>query len=224
MAACWFNVDKANQILDHAGYQRGSDGIRVTPQGVRLHALYQTTINSLRQKEQAIVKDGWQKIGIDTELKSIDAGVFFSSDPGNPDTNWHFYADVEMSTVPLDSSFPRRYMKTLYSGMPDRDWAQKSNNWYGSNVLKWSNTEFNELYDHVAVQTDPDQARQAFIRMNDVVVNSFAVVPLVSRKSVDAKSEGAQRPSSRSIRCLYLEHCRLDERVEGRPPAHAAFG
>src|SRR5438067_3960107 len=31
-----FNVDKANQILDEAGYKRGGDGIRMTPNGVRM--------------------------------------------------------------------------------------------------------------------------------------------------------------------------------------------
>ena len=35
---------------------------------------------SLRQKEQAVVKQGCQKAGIDLELKSVTASVFFSSD------------------------------------------------------------------------------------------------------------------------------------------------
>ena len=68
-----FSVDKANQLLDQAGYKRGSDGIRTTPDGMRMHVVFQTTINSLRQKEQDIVKQGWQSIGIETELKSVDA-------------------------------------------------------------------------------------------------------------------------------------------------------
>src|SRR3712207_3214141 len=88
-----FNIDTANKILDDAGYKKGGDGIRMTPAGVRMKVVLVTSINSLRQKEQAIIKDGWQKIGIETELKSVDAGVFFSSDPANPDTLYHFYAD-----------------------------------------------------------------------------------------------------------------------------------
>src|SRR5439155_6436683 len=80
-----FDVAGANALLDGAGYKRGGDGIRVTPDGVRMKVVFQTATNSLRQKEQAIVKDGWQKIGIETELKSVDAGIFFASDPSNPD-------------------------------------------------------------------------------------------------------------------------------------------
>jgi peptide/nickel transport system substrate-binding protein len=122
-----YNLDKANQILDEAGYKRGGDGIRVTPDGMRMHVIYQTTINSLRQKEQDIVMDGWQKIGVETELKSVDASVFFSADPGNPDTNSKFYTDVEMFTSTFGSPFPLNYMKLFYSGSPDVDIAQKSN-------------------------------------------------------------------------------------------------
>jgi peptide/nickel transport system substrate-binding protein len=119
-----FNIERANQILDDAGYRRAADGIRSTPGGVRMHVLYQTITNAIRQKEQAIVKDGWQKIGIQTKLKSVDGTAFLSDDPGNPDTNWHFYVDIEMVSVPFDSPFPLRYMRQFYSGSPDRDWSQ----------------------------------------------------------------------------------------------------
>ncbi|HET9925823.1 MAG TPA: peptide ABC transporter substrate-binding protein, partial [Methylomirabilota bacterium] len=50
-----FNVDKAGQILEAAGWKRGGDGIRAKD-GVRLKVVYQTSINAPRQKTQAIVK------------------------------------------------------------------------------------------------------------------------------------------------------------------------
>src|SRR6185312_10066854 len=48
-----FNVDKANALLDGAGYKRGADGIRVKD-GKRMKLLFQTAINAPRQKTQAI--------------------------------------------------------------------------------------------------------------------------------------------------------------------------
>src|SRR5579864_6771496 len=84
-----FNVDKANKILDDAGWKRGSDGIR-EKDGVKLHFGYQTSINEPRQKNQAIVKQACQKAGIEIDIKSVTASVFFSSDVGNPDTYTHF--------------------------------------------------------------------------------------------------------------------------------------
>ena len=52
-------------MRDRAGYARGGDGIRITPADTRMHIVFQTSINSPRQKEQDIVKDGWQEIGIE---------------------------------------------------------------------------------------------------------------------------------------------------------------
>src|SRR3712207_8808454 len=50
-------------------------------------------------RSQEVVKAGWEKIGVKTELKSVDSSVFFSSDAGNPDTSGHMYVDVQMYTT-----------------------------------------------------------------------------------------------------------------------------
>jgi peptide/nickel transport system substrate-binding protein len=190
-----FNIDKANQLLDQAGYARGSDGIRVTPSGVRMHVVYQTTINSLRQKEQDIVKAGWQQIGIETELKSVDASVFFSADPGNPDTNSHFYTDVEMFTSTFGSPFPLNYMKLFYSGNPETDVAQQSNKWAARNYTRWINADFNNLLDQVKAETDTQKATQEWMQLNDLVVNNYISIPLIDRKNADGKIKGLQGPN-----------------------------
>jgi peptide/nickel transport system substrate-binding protein len=189
-----FDVNKANQILDEAGYKRGGDGVRVTPEGVRMHVVYQTTINSLRQKEQDLVKAGWQQIGIETELKSVDAGVFFSADPGNPDTNSHFYTDVEMYTSTFGSPFPLNYMKAFYSGNPEVDVAQQANQWSARNYTRWISADYNKLFDQVKGETDPQKATQLWIQMNDLVVNSYISVPLIDRNSTDAKIKALNGP------------------------------
>jgi peptide/nickel transport system substrate-binding protein len=189
-----FDTNKANQILDDAGYKRGGDGVRVTPDGVRMHVVYQTTINSLRQKEQDIVKAGWEKIGVETELKSVDAGVFFSADPGNPDTNSHFYTDVEMYTSTFGSPFPLNYMKAFYSGNPEVDVAQQANKWAARNYTRWVNADYNKLFDQVRVETDPQKAAQLWMQMNDLVVNAYISIPLIDRNNTDAKIKGLNGP------------------------------
>ena len=67
---CEFNVDKANQLLDAAGWKKGADGIREKG-GKKLKFVFQTSINAPRQKSQAIIKQACQKAGIDLELKSV---------------------------------------------------------------------------------------------------------------------------------------------------------
>ncbi len=75
------NLDKADQILEAAGWKKGPDGIRAKD-GKKLKMVYQTSINAVRQKTQAIVKQAAAKAGIEIELKSVMASVFFASDPG----------------------------------------------------------------------------------------------------------------------------------------------
>jgi len=80
------DIERANQILDDAGYVMGNDGVRVDVDGNRLFILYQTSTNAVRQETQALVKQWWSEIGVDTELRNIDASVFFGGDPSSPDT------------------------------------------------------------------------------------------------------------------------------------------
>ncbi len=188
-----FDVARANQILDEAGYVRAPDGIRMTPGGVRMSIVLQTTLDALRQKEQALMKDGWQKIGVDTQIKSVNATIYTSISP-TADTVRHFNADMELAPVFPDTT-PQSAMKQFYCGDPVRDWAQKSNGWSASNWVKWSDPTYNQRFDQVLVETDPEKARQVWIQMNDQLVNSYVAVPLVDRKIVEARSNSLRGPA-----------------------------
>ena len=76
------NVPEANRLLDEAGWMRGEDGVRAKD-GVRLSILFQTSTNSVRQGTQALIKQMWGAIGVETELRNIDGGVFFGGDPAS---------------------------------------------------------------------------------------------------------------------------------------------
>ncbi len=55
-----YNLEKAAQRLDQSGWKRGSDGYRVRD-GRRMKLVYQTAVNPVRQKTQAIVKKALSK-------------------------------------------------------------------------------------------------------------------------------------------------------------------
>lgn len=181
-----YDIAKASQLLDEAGWQRGPDGIR-TKGGIKLQVTYVTSVNSLRQKEQEIVKAGWTRIGVGVTLKSVDAGVFFSSSPGNNDTYSHFYSDLEMFTSTFGSPFPATYMIRFYSEDPAKTLAQKENNWSGRNIMRWVNQEYNRLFDQAQVELDQKKNDALWIRMNDLVVHEAVSLPLIDRKIVSAR-------------------------------------
>jgi peptide/nickel transport system substrate-binding protein len=176
-----FAIEKAAKLLDDAGWKVGSDGIRAKD-GKKLKYVYQTSINAPRQKTQQIFKQACQKAGIDLELKSITASVFFSSDLGNPDTYTKFYCDLQMYTTTMTQPDPELFMNQFISS----EIATKDNKWQGRNIPRWRSAEYDKLYNEASGELDPVKRAAHFIRMNDIVVGDNAVIPVVARPQVGA--------------------------------------
>lgn len=180
-----FDVEGAAAMLEEAGWT----GDPRSKDGVEMSVVYKATVNPVRQKTQEICKQAWESLGIPTEIRAIDAGVFFSSDPGNLDTYSHFYADFQMDTNGPSSPYPISYLALYKSDNPDVDIAQKSNQWSGLNANRWVNEEYNELYQQALTELDPDRQAELFIAMNDLLVNEVVDIALVHRASVSAASK-----------------------------------
>jgi peptide/nickel transport system substrate-binding protein len=176
-----FNVDKANKILDDAGWKKGSDGIREKG-GVKLKYVYQTSINAPRQKTQAIVKQACQKAGIDIEIKSVAASVYFSSDVANPDTYTHFYTDLQMYTTGPSQPDAGLFMNAFVSW----EVASKANKWQGRNITRWVNAEYDALYKAAEGELNPVERAAMFIKMNELAWENTVVIPVVYRAGVAA--------------------------------------
>jgi peptide/nickel transport system substrate-binding protein len=171
-----FNVDKANQILEAAGWKKGADGIRAKG-NVKLKFVFQTSVSQPRQKCQAIIKDACTKAGIDLELKSITAAVFFGSDAANPDTYQKFWADMQMFTTTMTQPDPQIFMEQFTT----EQISQKANKWSSRNLARWSNAEYDATFKAAQVEFDPVKRAAMFIKMNDLVVNDFHIIPLFAR-------------------------------------------
>jgi peptide/nickel transport system substrate-binding protein len=178
-----FNVDKANQLLEAAGWKKGSDGIRAKD-GKKLKIVYQTSINTPRQKNQAIVKQACQKAGIDVELKSVVASVYFSSDVANPDTYTKFYCDIQMYTTTMTQPDPALFMNQFTSW----EVATKDNKWQGRNITRWKSEEYDTAFRAAEAELDPVKRAALFIKMNDLACNNQVVIPVVYRPRVAAIS------------------------------------
>jgi len=178
-----FSVDKANQILESAGWKRGGDGIRAKD-GKKLKFVYQTSINAPRQKTQQIVKQACAKAGIELELKSVTADVFFASDPANPDTYSHFYTDLQMYTTTMTRPDPQRFMDQFTSW----EVSAKDNKFALTNKTRWRNEEYDKLWKAAEHEMDPVKRAALFIKMNDLVIQNVVVIPVVARPGVAAIS------------------------------------
>ncbi|MBD3845777.1 peptide ABC transporter substrate-binding protein [Bosea sp. SSUT16] len=174
-----FSIAKANQILDDAGWKKGSDGIR-EKDGKKLKYVFQTSINAPRQKVQAIIKQACQKAGIELELKSVTASVFFSSDVANPDTYTKLYTDIEMYTTTQPQPDPERFLNQFTSW----EVASKENKWLGRNVSRYTDPEADKAYREAQKELDPAKRAALLIKVNEIFCEANVILPVLSRTKV----------------------------------------
>lgn len=200
--SCKQDLAAANKLLDDAGWTKGSDGIRhklVDGKDTKMKILYQTSVNALRQKTQDIVKRGWDQLGIQTELKSVPAAVFFSTNEASPDTITKFYADAQMYTSGSEID-PASFLSNWIT----RQICQKSNRWSCNNVERFSNTEYDQLYEQFTKETDLTKRKDIGIKMNDLLVRDVVIIPLINRVPV---------PGARSKDLKGVQHNAWDSQV-----------
>ncbi len=178
------DIEGAKALLEEAGWTLGGDGVR-TKDGMRLSLVYQTSVNAVRQDFQALVKQWWQEIGVETELKAIDASVYFGGDAGSPDTFQKFYADVEMYANNFDGTDPEPYLaQRTCEKIPGPD-----NQWQGENINRFCNEEYDALIAELGATADLAKRAELAKRANDILTKeTVSMIPLVYRGDVSARS------------------------------------
>ena len=179
------DIAGANALLDEAGWARGGDGVRAKD-GVRLSILYQTATNAVRQDFQALIKEWWTQIGVETELRNLNASVFFGGDPGSPDTFQKFYADVEMYANTFNGTDPQGYLSAYRCGNEPKPESQ----WQGNNINRFCDPAYDALLDELAQTGDLAKRGELGIKLNDMLTkDSYTIVPLVHRGRVSAHAK-----------------------------------
>ena len=179
------DIAGANALLDSAGWAKGGDGIRAKD-GVSLSILYQTSTNAVRQDFQALIKQWWGEIGVETELRNLNASVFFGGDPGSPDTFQKFYADVEMYANTFDGTDPQAYLAAYRCGNEPKPESQ----WQGENINRFCDPAYDAMLDELAQTGDLAKRGEIAIKLNNMLTkDSYTIVPLVHRGRVSAHAK-----------------------------------
>jgi peptide/nickel transport system substrate-binding protein len=176
------DLEGAKKLLDEAGWVDSNGNGTRDKDGVELSVLFQTSTNSVRQGTQALIKQWWDELGIQTELRNVSGSVFFGGDPASPDTFQKFYADVEMYTNNFAGVDPEPYMANWVC----KEIPGPQNQWQGTNIQRYCTEEYDALIREMARTADIDKRGEIAKKLNDMLVQSYTIQPLVWRAGVSA--------------------------------------
>ncbi|MGB5864038.1 MAG: peptide ABC transporter substrate-binding protein [Sulfitobacter sp.] len=179
------DIEGAKALLEEAGWTDTNGNGTRDKDGIELSLLFQTSTNAVRQDFQALIKDFWSQIGVETELRNLDGSVFFGGDPGSPDTFQKFYADVEMYANNFDGTDPQAYLASYRCGNEPKPDSQ----WQGENINRFCDPAYDALLDELAQTGELEKRGEIAKKLNDMITkDSMTIVPLVDRGRVSAAS------------------------------------
>jgi peptide/nickel transport system substrate-binding protein len=89
---------------------------------------------------------------------------------------------MQMYTTTMPQADPERFMNQYVSW----EISSKANSWQGRNILRWRNDEYDTTFRAAGGELDPVKRAALFIKLNDLIVGSNHIIPVVGRPRVRA--------------------------------------
>ena len=168
-----YDPDKANQLLDEAGFERGADGIRFKlkidfiPYGATWQRLAEYTKQQLK------------KIGIEGELRNLDLAGWLKA----TFTDWDFQMTATFGNGYYDPviGIARYYVtSSILKGASF------------TNASSYSNPEVDRLFDEAANETDVAKRKEMFFRIQEIMYEELPHLQLVAMPTVTMNSKRVQ--------------------------------
>jgi len=167
-----YNVEKANQILDAAGYlDTNGDGVREMPDGSRdlTFRLEWPNDNLYASSEAQLLKIMWAQIGIDVVMQAVDADQLTSRCCPMFDYDillWEWGSDPDpnfLLSVMLTDEIPSGYNESGYS-----------------------NPEYDKFYGQQATELNDEERRSIIWQMQNLVHDDVVYIIPFYQKAVQA--------------------------------------
>ena len=159
-----FSVEKANALLDEAGWTLGADGIR-EKDGVKMELKITTTSgNLLREQTQQVLAEMLKVVGISLVIENVPSDVLFAGWASDGLRKHGAFDIVMYTTGPYQD--PDSHLNTNYNSasIPTAE-----NEGSGSNYSRWVNADFDAAIDEAASLTDLDARRELFCTAAELI-------------------------------------------------------
>ena len=173
-----FNLDRARQILDEAGWAPGQDGIRAKD-GVRLAFSNSTTSgNHLREQAQQFLQQTFAEIGVEMTISNLPAAVMWGD----------YWAQSQFDTAMVGITYLIGADPDVTNRFHTRAIAAQGGS--GSNNAQYSDAEVDALLEEGSRTFDPEARRAIYHRVQELVRRDLPFLPLFQNTSVQGHKDG----------------------------------
>lgn len=189
-----YDTEKANNLLEQAGWKLNSDNLRYNDKGDKLSFTLMTTAgNRSRELVAQAIQSDWKKIGVDVKIENEPARVFF----GDTVRKRKFKDGAMFAWLSAPDNVPKT---TLHSEMiPTR-----ANNYAGQNYTGFKNSQMDKILDNLEVVCEEDKRTALWYKMQEIYTEELPALPLYYRANSfimpkwlkNIKPTGHQYPTS----------------------------
>ena len=155
-----YDVDKAKSLLDEAGWTEGGDGVREKDGQTLAFTMYTNAGNTVREQYLTIMQEFWREIGVEMTPQL---------EP--------FPALVERITETFD--FEAFLIGFSWSVPPDQSPMWHTDSYpLGFNIVKYSNTEVDDLLTEALSELDQDRRRELYTEFQNILLQDLPMAVL----------------------------------------------
>lgn len=154
-----YDVDKANQLLDEAGWTANSDGIR-EKDGTKLSFEIMYGAASTNDQLAAAVQDYWKAVGVEGKPTSVDFDTVLL--PAITET-----FEYQMAMLAFDWASPSGDQSAMFG---------TSSYGTGFNFMKYSNPAYDEANTAASATLDPQERFDLLVKASNIVNDDAPVI------------------------------------------------
>lgn len=146
-----YDVDRANQLLDDAGWAMGDDGVRAKD-GERLsfQFIYGPNNDVIREQMATVAQQFWAEVGAEVEVLGMEWGAYLAATREGP-YDWGVFMNMYIPAVDPDMIWFKRDAGPAY------------------NRVGWDNDEVYDLYDEGLLEFDREARKEIYMRIQEIL-------------------------------------------------------
>ncbi|MEO9338414.1 peptide ABC transporter substrate-binding protein [Mesorhizobium sp. SB112] len=175
-----FSIEKANQLLDEAGWVPGSGGIR-EKDGVRLSFTNSTTAgNQIREQVQQLIQQNFVEIGVEMTISNLPPAVMWGD----------YWMKSEFDSVVVGINFVTGSDPDTSDYMASTSSVAKGGS--GQNTWQYANPEVDKLLEEGGKLFVPEERKAVYMKIQEIVREELPLLPMFQYTIVRGQKKEVQ--------------------------------